>query len=632
MGKLTCTEKVCLTCSSARYAKCNKCAKPARLPSLRRRIAPSACFQYENGRLAVCLRGHPCLTWLTRASRPEKCLHKESNLLTLLNSSSTTLPMAAKPASTRALTSRGPERWADREMLIMREMSKLIGRSLDARYAIGEALHLLSELVGLNRGRVLLPEPDGDSIAIRHAYGLTATQIASGRFRRGEGVTGRVWKSGQTAIIQDIDSEPAYLARTVERATLPQETVAYIALPLLIDGKVSGVLAAHRLRRRDRALTDDLQLMHMVAAWVAQILKINQLVEQRTSRLESENRSLKTALASGVVSFGIVGESRLLRQALRQMEQVLGTEATILLLGESGTGKELFARALHLSSPRRDAPFIRINCGAIPESLFEAELFGHEKGAFTSASSSRMGRFEQAQGGTVFLDEIGDLPLAMQVKLLRVLQERTIERVGGTREIGVNVRVVAATHQDLQGMVAQGRFRLDLFYRLNVVPVRLPALRERPEDIAPLVRYYLNKINQEHARNVSLSPAALDALSKFSWPGNVRQLYNVLERMALLAEQPVLSVAEVAAVLAHETAHPQPVHNEGLNSSVGAPSTQSMLANVREYRQQQPGDAAMMAAALNATNGNKSRAAQRLGMTLRQFIYRLSRLNKLQSG
>ena len=252
---------------------------------------------------------------------------------------------------------------------------------------------------------------------------------------RGEGITGGAWESGQTAIVQDIDAEPGYLARTVERAKLPQETVAYIALPFMIDGKVAGVLAAHRLRRRDRALADDLQLMHVVAAWVAQILKINQLVEERTAQLESENRSLKSALASGVVSFGIVGESRLLRDALRQVEQVSQTDATILLLGESGTGKELFARALHLSSPRRDGPFIRINCGAIPEALFESELFGHEKGAFTGAVSNRVGRFEQGQGGTVFLDEIGDLPLAMQVKILRVLQERTIERVGGTREV-----------------------------------------------------------------------------------------------------------------------------------------------------------------------------------------------------
>jgi Nif-specific regulatory protein len=530
--------------------------------------------------------------------------------------------MATKSASTKVVSPRGQERWSDREMLILREMSKLLGRSLDARYTISEALHLLSELVGLNRGRVLLPETGGDGIAIRYAYGLTAAEVARGSFRRGEGITGRAWESGQAAIVQDIDAEPGYLVRTVERAKLPQETVAYIALPFKIDGKVAGVLAAHRLRRRDRALADDLQLMHMVAAWVAQILKINQLVEKRTAYLESENRSLKSALASGVVSFGIVGESCLLREALRQVEQVSQTDATILLLGESGTGKELFARALHLSSRRRDGPFIRINCGAIPESLFESELFGHEKGAFTGAVASRVGRFEQGQGGTVFLDEIGDLPLAMQVKILRVLQERTIERVGGTREVAVDIRLVAATHQDLQELVAQGRFRLDLFYRLNVIPVRLPALRERAEDIAPLVRYHMNKINQAYGRNVSLAPDALDALSRFAWPGNVRQLRNVLERMVLLAEHSVVSAAEAAAILAREAARAR----VRLGADMQTISASDGPGSVRHYRQMQPGDADMIAAALSATGGNKSRAAQRLGLTLRQFNYRLGRL------
>ncbi len=538
--------------------------------------------------------------------------------------------MATRSAVVKVTPPRGPahatERWSDREMLILREMSKLLGRSLDARYAISEALHLLSELVGLNRGRVLLPLPGTDEIAIRYAYGLTATEVARGRFARGEGVTGSAWASGQAAIVQDIDAEPAYLTRTVTRAKLPQETVAYIALPFMIDGKVAGVLAAHRLRRRDRALADDLQLMHMVAAWVSQILKINQLVEKRTAHLESENRSLKSALASGVASFGIVGESRVLRDALRQIEQVSQTDATILLLGESGTGKELFARALHLSSPRRDGPFIRINCGAIPESRFESEHLGHEKGAFTGAVAARVGRFEQGQGGTVFLDEIGDLPLAMQVKILRVLQERIIERVGGTREIAVNIRLVAATHQNLQALIAQGRFRLDLFYRLNVIPVRLPALRERPEDIAPLVRYHLNKINQAYGRNVSLAPDALDVMMQYAWPGNVRQLRNLLERMVLLAEQAVLSATEVAAILTQDAARASPASADV--QGVAAPAIEDS-ATVRHYRQPQPGDAAAIQAALSATGGNKSRAAQRLGMTLRQFNYRLGRLGGL---
>jgi Nif-specific regulatory protein len=479
--------------------------------------------------------------------------------------------------------------------------------------------------VGLNRGRVLLPDSATGELCIRHAYGLTAAEIARGRFMPGEGVTGRAFRSGETAIIQDIDAEPAFLARTVERARLPQETVAYIALPFVIDGRIAGVLAAHRLRRRERALSDDVQLLRVVASWVGQILKINQLIEKKTAALESENRALKSALTRSSAAQGIVGESRPLRDALKQIEQVSQTDATILLLGESGTGKELFARALHLSSPRRDAPFVRVNCGAIPETLFESELFGYEKGAFTGAGERRIGRFEQAAGGTIFLDEIGDLPLAMQVKLLRVLQERVIERVGGQKEVRVDIRVIAATHQDLEQLVAASRFRLDLYYRLNVIPVRLPSLRERPEDIPALVRFHLNQINQTYGRDVSLSPGALDALTRYQWPGNVRQLRNLLERMALLAMRNVIGGDEARRMLEGESRAPAPgLPPPVLAGLAGAAETAT--GGVRHYRVAQPDDATRIRAALAASGGNKSRAAQQLGLTLRQFNYRLAKI------
>jgi Nif-specific regulatory protein len=513
-----------------------------------------------------------------------------------------------------------PERWPDRELLILREMSKLLGRSLDAAYAIRESLHLLSELVGLNRGRVLLPDPASGELRIRHAYGLAPAEIARGHFMPGEGVTGRAFQRGEPVIVQDIDAEPHYLARTVDRARLPQETVAYIALPFEIDGKVAGVLAAHRLRRRDRALADDLQLLRIVASWIAQILRINQLVERRTAALESENRALKTALDHNVASYGIVGESASLKAALKQVEQVSQTDATLLLLGESGTGKELFARALHLASPRRDAPFVRVNCGAIPETLFESELFGHEKGAFTGAAERRLGRFEQADGGTIFLDEIGDLPLAMQVKLLRVLQERVIERVGGSREIRVNVRVVAATHQDLQQLVAAGRFRLDLFYRLNVIPVRLPSLRERPEDIPALVRFHLNQANQSYRRDVRLSPGALEVLTRHDWPGNVRELRNLIERMVLLAASDAVDRVDILRLFAQQGGDPAPL--------VPAKPPPPLPAGgaVRHYRPVRDDERESLMAALAQAGGNKSRAAQMLGLTQRQFGYRCTKL------
>ncbi len=521
------------------------------------------------------------------------------------------------------MTSTQPaERLHDEELLVIRESARLMGKSLEPGLAIREMLHLISEFLGLNRGRVVLRRSDANDYAIRYAYGLTKAEIERGIYRPGHGITGRVLQTGEASIVQDIDDDPDYLAQAVERARLPDETVSFIALPLVDDGKVLGLLGVHRIRGRSRAFSDDLRILEIIATLVTQVLKLNDRVAEQTARLESENRELKWALEHGApqqATLGIVGESPLLRHALRQVEQVAGTDATVLLLGESGTGKELFARALHLGSARRDAPFIKVNCGAIPENLFESELFGYEKGAFTGASTARAGYFEQASGGTLFLDEIGDLPLAMQVKLLRVLQEKSLQRVGSRRETPIDVRIVAATNLDLQQQVAAGRFRLDLYYRLNIIPIRLPALRERREDIRPLVRHQLNLITQSYQRNVGLTADAMERLADYPWPGNIRQLRNVLERLVLLAEGAAISAGEVERVIRSEGAGaPEP--------ALAAPAMPAAASAVRPYLPAQSHDRAQIEQALAQTHGNKSRAAQMLGLTLRQLNYRMKRL------
>ena len=519
--------------------------------------------------------------------------------------------IAASPATPR---------WAEHESLLVREILKHIGRSLDPAEAVREMLHLLSELLGLNRGRVLLFDPGSKELVIRYAYGLTRAEIRRGRFAPGEGVTGQVFRTGEPAIIQDIDAEPAFLCRTVERERLPQETVAYLALPIESGGHIVGVLGVHRLRRRDRALADDLAMLRVVATLVGQVLQISRLVAERTAALESENRELKAALertTAAARASGIIGESPQVVAALSAIERVAPTDASVLLLGESGTGKELFARALHLLSPRRDQPFVKVNCAAIPDALFESELFGHEKGAFTGATAARPGKFELAHGGTLFLDEVGELPLPMQAKLLRTLQERVVERVGGSRERPVDVRIVAATNRDLQQLVSDGMFRLDLFYRLNVVPLTLPALRERPDDVRELARHFTSRLNQAYQRNVTLTQGAIDALARFDWPGNVRQLANVLERVVLLAESGAVTAAEVGRVLAGE-------------SRVAAPDVDATPAvapaKFGRYRAVSGSDRVRIDDALAATRGNKSAAAQSLGMTLRQLEYRVKQL------
>ena len=241
----------------------------------------------------------------------------------------------------------------------------------------------------------------------------------------------------------------------------------------------------------------------------------------------------------------LVGNSRAIRKVRKLIEQVADSEANVLILGESGTGKEVVARNLHYYSSRRDKPFVPVNCGAIPPDLLESELFGHEKGAFTGAISSRQGRFEMAQGGTLFLDEIGDMPLAMQVKLLRVIQERVFERVGSNKSITADVRIIAATHRDLEQEIAEGRFREDLYYRLNVFPIDMPPLRERVEDIPLLINELISRLEHEQRGSVRLTPAAIAALCQYSWPGNVRELSNLMERLVIMYPYGVVDVRDL---------------------------------------------------------------------------------------
>ena len=337
------------------------------------------------------------------------------------------------------------------------------------------------------------------------------------------------------------------------------------------------------------------------------------------------NHSLDFAGWRTLYASDLVGDSEGMTEALETLYRTAATDCSILITGETGTGKELFAKAAHRASGRRGQAFIPVNCAAIPDTLFESELFGHDRGAFTGANTARAGWFEQATGGTIFLDEIGELPLPMQTKLLRTLQEGTIVRLGGKRELPVNVRLVAATNRDLSVEVACGNFRRDLFYRLNVIPIRLPSLAERREDIRPLALHFLNRTNQANQRNIYLSPAALDALEAHAWPGNIRELANVIERLVLLADDTVVSKAEVARFLPREATMPVPTVAPA-SELHEAPGNAAPL--VREYRALHSHSAQELQQALARHGGNQSRAAQSLGLTPRQFGYRLQRVDR----
>ncbi len=535
------------------------------------------------------------------------------------------MPPPPPSSLSSAARSHSPTDWHAQELLLMREVMRLIGRSLAPGLVLREMLHLMSELLGLNRGRIVLvdeaPAKAGAlrSASIQQAYGLTQAEVARGRYAWGEGITGRVLATGQPAIVQDIDAEPLFLARAVVRSQLPPETVAFIALPIEVNNAPIGVLACHRIRSRQRHLNDDLAVLRVLATLVGQLLQLEALVAEQTRQLEARNAVLANALNTKSARYGLIGSSPALLQALSELERVSQTQATVLLLGQSGTGKELFARAVHLASGRRDRPFIKVNCSAIPDALFESELFGYEKGAFTGASTARAGWFEQADSGTIFLDEIGELPLAMQSKLLRTLQEGTLVRLGGQREVKVNVRLVAATNRDLAQEVEVGHFRQDLYYRLNVIPIRLPSLAERREDIRALALHFVSRANQAHQRNVNLSPDALARLEEHPWPGNIRELGNLIERLVLLANGTLVTRGELDRFLPAASAHLPPAPP---NDAAAHPNA-SPAPLVRDYHPAQSHSVQVLQAALAKHHGNQSRAAQSLGLTLRQFSYRL---------
>ena len=522
----------------------------------------------------------------------------------------------------------------------MREVMKLIGKSLAPELVLREMLHLMSELLGLNRGRIVLADRVAGNApmsgTVHYAYGLTRAEMARGQYAAGEGVTGRVLATGRATIVQDIDAEPAFLGRMVERKDLPPETVAFIAVPIVEEQRVVGVLACHRIRSRVRPLADDLAMLKILATLTGQILQLASTVERRTAALEARNRLLEKSIAHVAHRFGIIGDAPVLQHAFAQCERVAATSATVLLLGESGTGKELFARALHGLSARHDKPFVKVNCAAIPETLFESELFGHERGAFTGAHDARAGWFERADGGTLFLDEVGEVPLSSQAKLLRALQESVVVRLGGKRETHIDVRVVAATHRDLEGAMREGSFRADLFYRLNVIPIRMPTLVERRGDIRMLAVHFASRAAQTHHRTIQLSPDALTRLEAHDWPGNIRELGNAIERLVLLASGPVISGDEVNAILLSGRGPAiegrDPYRDAARDAAL--PRTSSGIVGhafdgpplVREYRSHQSHERETLMHALSSAGGNKSRAAQVLGLTARQFSYRLAKL------
>ena len=382
---------------------------------------------------------------------------------------------------------------------------------------------------------------------------MTEEEIKRGRYRIGEGIIGQVAKHGSPIVVPNIGEEPFFLNRTRSREMIKKENIAFLCVPIKFKNEILGVLSVDRLFVRGVTFEEDLRLLKIIASLLAQSIKLYEEVEKERAAFQAEKENLRLQLKGKYKVENIIGQSDRMQEVFEAIHRVAPSRANVLLLGESGTGKELVAKAIHYMSLRSKSPFIKFNCASIPEGLLESELFGHEKGAFTGAMAMRKGRFELASEGTIFLDEIGDLPLTLQPKILRVIQEKEFERVGGEKTIKVDIRLIAATSRNLEELVRTGKFREDLYYRLNVVPIAMPPLMERRQDIPMLVDHFLRRFNEENRKSVTLAPNVLDILLTYDFPGNVRELENTIERLVVMARGNIITEAELPIAIRNQT-------------------------------------------------------------------------------
>ena len=521
------------------------------------------------------------------------------------------------------------ERIQGMELVALSRITELIGTAVDLDSTLASILGVLNDTMKMERATLLLYDRASEKLTIKASCGLSEEEELRGVYRPDEGVCGRIFQSCSPFVVPDINSEPLFLNRTGARSRLKKATISFLGVPVLVQGKPEGVLTVDRLFGDDIGFEEDIRFLSVLATLIAQFLTLHREIAKKEARLQAENASLKARLHKVHGGHFIIGNSKPMKEVFSIIDKVASSKVTVLLLGESGTGKELVARAIHEGGNRKDQALIKINCAALPETLLESELFGHERGAFTGAHASRPGRFELADRGTIFLDEIGELPLSLQAKMLRVLQEKQFERIGGSRTHTVDVRIVAATNVSLEEAVAQGRFRADLYYRLNVVPIVLPPLRRRKEDIPLLLGHFLGKCNQRNGKKVHITSELLDFFIDYPWPGNIREMQNMMERMVILAEGDRLSLEDLPPGLAALPASPAPSPAVAMDEvNTPRPSVERLARkSLRDLEREE------IEAALRRNGWVQVRAARELGLTERQMGYRIKKfgLNRYDS-
>ncbi len=509
-------------------------------------------------------------------------------------------------AAARATPTDGPTTEQERLATLL-QITDALSSTLNTRSALQVVLETLARRHSIAHSLVVRLDDDGRQLHVDAAYGLNrpAHHI---HYTLGEGVIGTVVETGKAVIVPRVSREPSLVLRGAGRGDAPGEEFSFICVPIGVDRRVVGALGVNLRFKADRNYERSKAFYSLVASMVGQAFKIQRLVAAQHKRLVNENAHLKQELRERYDFAGIVGNSGPMQRVYEQVAQVARTNTTVLLRGESGTGKELIASAIHYNSSRAKKPFVKVSCGALPDTLIESELFGYEKGAFTGADARKKGRFELAEGGTLFLDEIGDVQLSTQVKLLRVLQEREFERLGGHETLKSDVRLIAATNKDLERAIEKGGFREDLFYRLNVFPIFIPPLRERKPDVLLLADHFLQRYSAEHGRDIRrLATPAIDMLTSYHWPGNARELQNVIERAVLVCDGHVIHAHHLSPTL-------QTAEASGTVMSIALDDA------VAAYEKD------LLQDALKSARGNRAKAARLLRTTERIVNYKVRKL------
>ena len=493
------------------------------------------------------------------------------------------------------------------ETTLLYEISQALNEHLELKKSLYKVLDILSNSMKMERGAISILDPLRNEINIEVAHGISKQAMERVKYKMGEGITGRVIETGKALAIPKISEEPLFLNRTASRKMKIKQEISFICVPVKKGKQVIGAFSVDKPYDEAYSLKGGKKLMSVIATMIAQHVINLETIRLEKDQLREENRRLRNELENKYRITDIIGNSNKMREVYQMISQVSKSNATVLVRGESGTGKELVANSIHYNSLRAQGPFVKVNCAALPANLIESELFGHEKGAFTGAIRKKLGKFEMAHKGTIFLDEIGSIDLEVQVRLVRVLQEKEFERVGGHGTIKIDVRIIAATNKNLEDAVENESFRGDLYYRLNVFPIYMPPLRERKTDILLLADYFLEKYAKENGKSIKrFSTPSIDMLIDYHWPGNVRELENCIERAVLLCEEGVVHSYNLPPTL-----------QTGTES--GTIPTHSLEEAVSKLEKE------MLVDALKNTRGNVSQAADMLKTTVRKFAYKAKR-------